>query len=785
MTGRGGRARAGRRAGTPWQGLAALVWVVLFHGMSAAAEGAWQGTWNSYWRDGAALLVLEQEGAGVTGRFSPGEGRVEGTVRGALLELDWQVGAATGTAVFALSADGRSFTGRFASGEYWNGSRVGPDGAGAIPFGGAGSPREVLRSVVTGVNLAIHGGDIAGLSEAVRHLSYMDGAEDERERRRRRRLLWTLIDLSTFRIYDAPVRVEGDRAVFRIGPDGAAESFALDFQRVGPVWFLVVPREAELRSALDRMVAALGAGNLAEIVAARADSPRGTMRRFLQGMRAWDDGGAEQALAALDLSFLAPQLREIEAPLLADYLKQVIDRAGYVVWQEIPDDPGRPTPYVHYRHPAGAVVLSRVADAGGGPPRWLFSAETVQGAPDLFNAVQALPAAEEIGPSAPVTRFFRLREAIRAHLPGLLERRGRIELWQWGALVGALGLALLAGWAAGRGVSSGLAALARGGDVELRADLASRFDWPVRLAATGVATVFAFGWLGLAQTLLAGATLAVTFATTLVLGWLAYRVVQVAGAHLARRAERSPGYVDEIVVSLVTGILKLTIVALTLVAVAETVGLPYEGVIAGLGVGGIAVAFAARETVSNMIGGAILMSDRPFKRGDLVETEAGWANVETVGLRSTRMRTLDDALLIIPNAKLTDTPILNWGRRRRRQIRLLIGVTYDTPRPRIDAFVEALRNLYLRQEHADASEIYVGLKAFGASSIDIELWGYFRVDTYTEQVAAQHALIAEIVDLAAAEGVSFAFPTRTVHVVPAVAAAGEAPARPVQDAPTG
>jgi len=200
------------------------------------------------------------------------------------------------------------------------------------------------------------------------------------------------------------------------------------------------------------------------------------------------------------------------------------------------------------------------------------------------------------------------------------------------------------------------------------------------------------------------------------------------------------------------------------IACADIIGLPYLGIITGLGVGGVALAFAARETVSNLLGGALLMADRPFARGDLIETEGQYATIENVGLRSTRLRTFDDAVLIIPNAQLSEKAIVNWGKRRKRKILLEIGLTYDTPRDKLDRFVEGLREVYDAQPRADKTECYVGLKSFGASSIDIHLWGYFKVYGYDAQVRAQHALIGDIIELANKVGVSFAFPTRTLHI---------------------
>ncbi len=139
--------------------------------------------------------------------------------------------------------------------------------------------------------------------------------------------------------------------------------------------------------------------------------------------------------------------------------------------------------------------------------------------------------------------------------------------------------------------------------------------------------------------------------------------------------------------------------------------------------------------------------------------------VEDVGLRSTRLKTFDDSVLIIPNSQLSDKAIVNWGKRRRRKVEFDIGFTYDTPREKLDLFVERLRAVYEEQPRADASECYIGLKKFGVSSIDIEFWGYFDVIGYEAHVRARHAFIGDVIDLARTLGLSFALPTRTVHMM--------------------
>ncbi|MBW4984332.1 mechanosensitive ion channel family protein [Mameliella sp. CS4] len=245
---------------------------------------------------------------------------------------------------------------------------------------------------------------------------------------------------------------------------------------------------------------------------------------------------------------------------------------------------------------------------------------------------------------------------------------------------------------------------------------------------------------------------------------LAYRIVSLVSGALMAKATQTRAYTDEIVLSQAQGLMKLLIVIGAVIACADVAGLPYEGVLTGLGIGGVALAFAARETVSNIIGGAILLSDRPFRKGDLIETADTLAVIETVGLRSTRLRRLDDTLMIVPNAQHSDQVISNWGSRRRRRVLMKIGLTYETPRAQLEQFVARLMQVYRDQPEAEADNVTIGIKSLGPHSIDIELWGHFRVFSYEAQIAAQQALILDILSLAEELGVSFAYPTQTVHL---------------------
>ena len=231
-------------------GLATILFVNL---AVAQPTGDWGGRWDTYWRDGEARMLLQRQGDAVSGTYEPGRGRIEGRIEDKVLRGSWYQDGTSGSIVFALAEDGQSFTGRFVDGEYWNGMRV-PEAAGsteAIVL--RDTPRAVFRSLVYLANAAVYEGDISAVNASDGLLLYDGGPTDVRDKRRRRRLLWTVLDVSTFRVYDAPRLIEGDDASFTIGPAAGSFQYTIRFRKIGDSWFVVVPSASDLRRDLDDM----------------------------------------------------------------------------------------------------------------------------------------------------------------------------------------------------------------------------------------------------------------------------------------------------------------------------------------------------------------------------------------------------------------------------------------------------------------------------------------------------------------------------------------------------
>ncbi len=171
-------------------------------------------------------------------------------------------------------------------------------------------------------------------------------------------------------------------------------------------------------------------------------------------------------------------------------------------------------------------------------------------------------------------------------------------------------------------------------------------------------------------------------------------------------------------------------------------------VLAGLGIGGLAFALAAQDTLKNFFGSLMLIADRTFRVGDLVQIGGNEGVVESVGLRTTRIRGLDDSLLTIPNADLTTAHVTNFGARRHRRFQTRITVPYGTPPDRLIEFRDGILELIRQHPAAQREKYEVALNDLGSSGIEVLVQVFFDVSDGHAELIARDGLILEIVRLA-------------------------------------
>ncbi len=246
--------------------------------------------------------------------------------------------------------------------------------------------------------------------------------------------------------------------------------------------------------------------------------------------------------------------------------------------------------------------------------------------------------------------------------------------------------------------------------------------------------------------------------------WAIYRVVDLASEYFERKAGKTATKFDDLLVPLIRKAVKIFVVAFGLVFLAESFNLPITSLVAGLGIGGLAFAFAAKDTIENLFGSVAVILDRPFNVGDWIQVGDTEGIVEDLGFRSTRVRTFHNSLVTIPNATLVRATVDNYGRRMFRRYRAVYNLTYSTDPELAEAFCEGLREIVRNHPYTrkDAYEIHVN--GLGAHSIDVLVYIFFRVPDWSTELRERQRFILDSLRLAKKLGVEFAFPTQTLHL---------------------
>jgi MscS family membrane protein len=237
---------------------------------------------------------------------------------------------------------------------------------------------------------------------------------------------------------------------------------------------------------------------------------------------------------------------------------------------------------------------------------------------------------------------------------------------------------------------------------------------------------------------------ALTLAASVVL----WHLLGVASVALQRVADRTVTANDDILFSLLLAAARLGVAVAAFLGVAYFLSIPTNGILAGLGIGGLAFAFASRETLSNVFGAGILVADRPFRRGDWITSGDIEGSVEHVGIRSIRVRTAQDSIMVVPNGKLADSTINNLGTRRYRLVETQLLVTAGATPERLDAFTAAVRQRIANDEAFVGSRTDVGVSSITDTGIQVKLTTYLDVSTTRAERAARHALLVDVVRLA-------------------------------------
>ncbi|MGF1468234.1 MAG: mechanosensitive ion channel family protein [Sandaracinaceae bacterium] len=487
----------------------------------------------------------------------------------------------------------------------------------------------------------------------------------------------------------------------------------------------------------------VAAQNLVEPGEADCSTPRRALLTWLGNLQE-EDEHPEQAARCFDWG--AVRIREqARRADIAHRLKYVLDARGlYVQMEDVPDEeePADVTRVAPFEQLLPVFYLVRKES------QWVVSAETIRAVPDLYS------------------------ETFTVDLDAYLDRapswlRDRVlgfAWWQVIALAFVLLVAFALRWVVTTVVRSyGAAALTQ---MVKRLDrtLVQRAAEPVGttvmiLALMYVVPLLRFG-VGFNRFVVFG--LRVGAAVTFVL--ILYRLIDVGADVFGKQAEDTDTKLDDQLVPLIRKSLKVVVVIVGVIFVLQNMEVNIGSLLAGVSLGGLAFSLAARDTVANLFGSVSIFADQPFQVGDWVVMNGVEGIVEEVGMRSTRVRTFYRSLVSIPNSKVADGVIDNYGSRDARRTFLKVGLQYDTTAEQMEAFCDGVRGILAANPAVKKDSYYVVFSGFGDSSLEVMLYFFFVVDSWAEELRQRHLVFLELLRLAKEVGVSFAFPTRTLHL---------------------
>ncbi|XYH92334.1 mechanosensitive ion channel family protein [Sorangium sp. So ce1128] len=483
-----------------------------------------------------------------------------------------------------------------------------------------------------------------------------------------------------------------------------------------------------------------------ETIPVAPDSPRASMRQYFELCRA---GDYAEAARYLDLP---PRANGAE---LAQRLKAVLDRH---IWLDVESLSPHPLGDSQDNLGAGVEQLGKIPTRTGTQPvrlvrrttpdgvRWIFSRTTVERVDEWYARLE--------------DRW------IREHLPPALLRPGPRELlwWQWLALP----VLALAGWLVGMVLSyfirAALRRLVARTDSTLDDVLLGGARGPLTFALALVGVEAALPWLGLylpAEQFLDKVVRAGLFIAVF---WFALRAIDAVSDRLLAAPATRDNPAARSLVPLMGRIAKVAILIIGVIAVLSELGYPVASLIAGLGIGGVALALAAQKTVENLFGSLSIGIDRPFQVGDFVKVDQLMGTVESIGLRSTRIRTLDRTLVTIPNGKLADLQIESYTARDRMRLACVLSLVFETTPEQLRAVVEGCERALREHPKIWPDDVVVRFIGLGPSSLDVEVMAWFQTPDFGEFRTIRQEMLITFLEIIDSAGSRLAYPTRAVHV---------------------
>lgn len=725
-----------------------FVLVYLLAVMPAFADDTdqWTGVWDTIWTDGGGRITLRQEGDSVSGEFPLYKSRLEGKVYGDRLEGRRIEGERSSAFVILLGQGGRSFFGRDDAQGWWTGSRV--KAGEVLPEIQFATPREALANFVFFATQARCGLEDCW-ARAAQSVEF--GPETLALPRAvqltRLREFFDLVDLTTFRIWEVATDAPTGELTLQLFQSRSNVELPVTLRRnVAGEWRVLIPDQVALQVLQKSLLAIYGDNPPTDQSFKKLKSPRDAARSFLEGMANWNGRGKKVAISALDLRMIPEALRESDGALAAGYLCRALHQIGLVGLQSIPNDSMNRDPFVLFEHAEGSIVIAPSGPEPDAP--WQFTDGTIETIALVYLGTAGLVPVMETPPGIiPPTPYFTIRSFVTERLPALRARVLRFELWQVIALLILVPSVLLMARSLAKFVGRLIEQLTK-----------SILPYP-RWFTVATVVLIAVACLSLIQEPLGIPQRARAYSLPFVgsilslsMAAVVWHVASLLCGILKNAAEKTRSAVDDLVINLLVGCVRAGIIVGCLLAIAHVFSIPASNVLAGIGIGGLGIAFASRETIAQFFGAAVLVADRPFRAGDWIQSSLAAGVVESVGIRSTRVRTAADSVVVVPNASLASASILNLGKQRPRELSLQILVMQGATFEKVERFIATLRNRIAANPAFLTSRTTIGVAGIVTNGIQIKCDSSFDVHSDQEEAAARHDFLVEVMAVAEKEG---------------------------------
>lgn len=495
----------------------------------------------------------------------------------------------------------------------------------------------------------------------------------------------------------------------------------------------------------------------------KLDSPRETMKVFMHSMNEYKRGvekneeskklAIEKAIRCLDLSEIAPLLKEEKGKEAAIFLKETIDRVYVLELEKISE-----TAVDKWVIPDTEITIAKI-NSGNRSGEFVFTTETVASASEYYRKTSHMPYLAKTGGGAAYSLPW-----LETIFPEWARQKwGVFFIWQWLGLILAVIISFLLKY---------VSKLCFSIVIRLARSTSNRWDDFIlttlaRPTAYFIAIAYWFAFLYLSG-IEGKIFIAINFILKGILGlnfiFFLYKLSDLAVDLLKDNSIRTKNPIDDKLIPLMSKSLRIVFVSFGFLIALQNLGVNVMGLIAGLGIGGLAFALAAKDTAANLFGSIMILLDRPFKIGDHIIINGKEGIVEDIGFRSTLIRTWEDSLLSIPNSTVANSDIDNMGARRWRRNLIHLGVTYDTSPEKMEAFLEGIKQIILSNPLVVTDTVDIAFKNFDASSLEIYLHFCLEVDSLSKNLEGRQLIFLDIMRLSKELEVHFAYPTTSIHV---------------------